>query len=257
MTLKKNLEIVEGTTFSLVVYWETTPVVYKAITNVSQTAPVRITAPGHGALEGVRATVTGVRGMKEINAAEPNALTDDDYHRVTVVDANNIEFNDVNASDFRAYVSGGYLQYFTPVDLTGFSARMSVRNRRGVTNLLECLVDGTSGTTKPGAAGEDGTVTWAAASTGAPDQEWQPDHAYVMGDLVDTEELLRLTDGNGRILLDDVAQTITLSVSAADTAAIDWKTGMYDLELVSPDATPVVTKLLSGRVTVVEEATVL
>ena len=71
MTLKKNLEIVEGTTFSLVVYWETTPVVYKAITNVSQTAPVRITVPGHGALEGVRATVTGVRGLSLIHISEP------------------------------------------------------------------------------------------------------------------------------------------------------------------------------------------
>jgi hypothetical protein len=257
MTVKRNLEIVRGSTFSLVVYWETLPIVYKAITGISQTAPVRITAPGHGALEGARAAVTAVRGMKEINAADPNALTDEDYHRATVVDANTVEFNDVNAADFRAYVSGGYLQYFTPVDLTGFSARISLRRRRGVDNLLECTVAGVSGDVKPGAQGVDGTVTWVSASSGTPAQEWVPGHSYDVGDVVDVEEIFRATSDNGRVVLDEVAHTITLLFSAEDTAgvAVTDSSGVFDLEMVSPDVVPVVTKILAGGFTAVDEAT--
>jgi len=62
-------------------------------------------------------------------------------------------------------------------------------------------------------------------------------------------ELVSPTD----IVLDNVAKTITITIAAAVTAAITWKTGVYDLELVS--AGGVVTQLLSGTVTVVEEAT--
>lgn len=65
--------------------------------------------------------------------------------------------------------------------------------------------------------------------------------------------LLELTTANGRIALDNTLKTITLTVSATDTAAITWTSGVYDLELVSPGG--VVTRLVEGAVTVSEEAT--
>jgi hypothetical protein len=57
------------------------------------------------------------------------------------------------------------------------------------------------------------------------------------------------------IVLDDTNHTITVTISAAVTAAYTFSTGVYDLELVSGDATPVVTKLLSGNVIVLPEVT--
>lgn len=72
-------------------------------------------------------------------------------------------------------------------------------------------------------------------------------------DRIRGSELLALTVSNGRILLDDVLKTITLNISATDTAAIDWTQGVYDLELVGG---VIVTRLLEGSVKVSREVTI-
>ena len=59
---------------------------------------------------------------------------------------------------------------------------------------------------------------------------------------------LSLTTENSRITLGGTAGTITLSISATDTAAITAGRYVYDLELVS--AGGIVTRLLQGIVTV-------
>jgi nicotinate-nucleotide pyrophosphorylase len=64
--------------------------------------------------------------------------------------------------------------------------------------------------------------------------------------------LLTLTTENGGITLDNVAKTITLFIDAATTAALTWKTGVYDLEMVSGAD---VTELYSGKITVTFEVT--
>ncbi|WP_375591782.1 hypothetical protein [Chitiniphilus eburneus] len=65
--------------------------------------------------------------------------------------------------------------------------------------------------------------------------------------------LLEMNTGNGGIVLDDIAKTITLSISASDTAALAWKRGVYDLEIESADGT--VTLLAEGNVRVGDEVT--
>lgn len=255
MTMQKDIEFIRGSTYALTIRWETPPVKYIEITAISQTAPVRITAPNHGAPDGARGLVTAAGGMREINAPEPNKVTDDDYHQITVIDANTVEFNDVNAASFRAYTSGGYLQYNTPKDVTGFSARMSVKAKYGVKNLLECSVGGVSGDAKPTGPGTDGSVTWVATTSGVPDSEWTAGATYSPGDVVDLEELIRLTSANGRIVINPALHTITLVFSATDTETLARRSGVYDFEMVSPDVTPVVTKLMRGRVAAEKEAT--
>lgn len=136
----QDIYLQQGKTQPLVLRCETEPVVYKAITGIAQTAPVRITVPGHGAVDGWRAAVTNVKGMTEINGTA-NGLTAEDYHQVTVVDGDTIEFNDVNAAGFKAYASGGYLQYNTPLDLTGLKARLQVRNKKGGDQVLFEMTD--------------------------------------------------------------------------------------------------------------------
>lgn len=200
MAATKDLTISQGRTFSLALRWESPPVVYKAITAITQSAPVRLTVPLHGLPDGWRVAITNVKGMADINS-EANKLTSRDYHQATVLDANTIEINDINAAGFKPYVSGGYIQYGTPVDLTSFKARMSIKNKVGGT------------------------------------------------------ELLSLTTENSRIAIDDATKVIALNIDAADTALLTWTTGAYDLELVSGAVPPVVTELLSGRVTVTKEVT--
>lgn len=65
--------------------------------------------------------------------------------------------------------------------------------------------------------------------------------------------LLELTTENGRIALDAVANTITLTISALDTAALTFSSAVYSLELVSPIGE--VTELLYGNVDLVKEIT--
>ena len=195
------LEFTRGKTFGpLVVRWETSAIIYKQISAISQTAPVRMTVTGHNIPNGWRAAVSGVKGMVEMNVADPSRIRDEEYHQVTVIDANTIEFNDVNAAAFKAYTSGGYLQYNTPADLTGQTARLAIKAKAGESNLLKCTVGGIAGTVKPTAAGTDGAVTWEATASGTPAKEWVAGATYAINDVIDTTDLLRLTSANGRTL---------------------------------------------------------
>jgi hypothetical protein len=191
MSSNKDLSIALGKTFTQVIRWESPPFIYKPITAITQSAPVRITATAHGLVDSWRVTVESVKGMTQMNALG--------WQKATLIDPDTIEINEVNALDFKAYVSGGVLKYNTPIDLNGFTARMSIKDKIGGT------------------------------------------------------EILALTTVNNRILLDNAAKTISLTISATDTALLTAKKGVYDLELVS--GAGVVTGLLSGSVTFLAEVT--
>lgn len=135
-TLKAALVFEQGATFSMVLRWETEPVVYRPVTAVSQTAPVRLTVPTHGLKPGWRAALVGGKGMDELRAV-PNELKSTDYHASTVLGEDEIEFNNINASGFKAYAGGAHLQYNTPVDLTGYAARLVVKDQVGGATLFE------------------------------------------------------------------------------------------------------------------------
>lgn len=67
------------------------------------------------------------------------------------------------------------------------------------------------------------------------------------------EVLLEMSTVNGKLQLTPSTGTITMVFSAATTAAIDWRSGKYDLELTSADGT--VTRLIEGEITVSREIT--
>lgn len=181
-----TLTIKKGKTFSKVLRWETGPVVYKAITAITKGAPARITAASHGCPDGWRVAVVSVKGMTQINAevdtkGAPKARS---YRKATAVDANTVDLNDVNSAGYSTYTSGGYLQYNTPVDLSGKTGRAVIKDKVG------------------------GTVL---AST----------------EVADTPlDILTLT-------LDNTAKTITLAMSAADSADLTWKKGVLEIEMVT------------------------
>lgn len=136
MAVSKDFVIEQGRTFTQLIYWaDEDKIVYKPITAVTQTAPVRLTVTGHSLTNGWPVAVTNVKGMTQLNA-EANAVKDKDYTPVTIVDLNTIELNAINAAGFKTYTSGGYIQYFQPVDLTGYTARMSIKGKVGGTELL-------------------------------------------------------------------------------------------------------------------------
>lgn len=128
----KNFTIVQGKTFNPVVRWNALPWIYVSITAITRAAPAVVTAPAHGMPDGWLAAIVSAKGMEEINAQnDPPKITE--MHKGTVVNANTVQFNDINSSNYAAYTSGGYLQFYTPVDLTGAIARMKIKNKVGGT----------------------------------------------------------------------------------------------------------------------------
>jgi len=69
----------------------------------------------------------------------------------------------------------------------------------------------------------------------------------------DSATLLNLTTENGGIELGGTAGTVTINISAADTAAIQWKGAVYDLEIVFADGR--VRRHLAGSISVSPEVT--
>ena len=116
---KINLEICQGRTFSKTLRWGQPRRSYRQITGATQAAPCVLTVPQHDVPEGWAFRVSDVRGMEELNQ--------DRYYTATVIDADTIELNDVNAASFRPYGGGGIVTYNTPVNLTGYTGRMQAR----------------------------------------------------------------------------------------------------------------------------------
>jgi hypothetical protein len=69
----------------------------------------------------------------------------------------------------------------------------------------------------------------------------------------DTAVIVELSTSNGRIVITPSAGRITLTLSAAETAALDAGTYMYDLNITAPDST--VTKILQGAFVVSNSVT--
>lgn len=147
MATKQTLNLVRGKTLSLVIRWEQeSPIVSKAITAISlATGFPLLTVTSHGCPDGWRGYVTSVQGMKQINS-ENNPPRKSDYHEVTVIDANTLEFNgwnpvDDSGRDWSAYTSGGFFKYHTPKSLAGQTIRAKIKDRIGGTVLLSTELD--------------------------------------------------------------------------------------------------------------------
>lgn len=138
----KEILIQRGSTFEYEVFWaHQKKLVYKPITAISLAfGPPRLTVPGHGTPDGYPAAVTRVGGMRQINA-ENTPPRGSDYREVTVIDADTVEFNGVDATGFSAYTSGGFLQYKKPVDFAGYTARMDIKDKVGGTILASSDAD--------------------------------------------------------------------------------------------------------------------
>lgn len=148
MAVSNDITILQGRTFTLVLRWETEPVVKKPITGISfASGSPRLTVVGHGMTDGWRAAVAGVKGPKQLNAAAIPPRSDD-YHPATVVSADEVEFNDIipvddGGNEWPAYASGGFLIYNTPASLAGYASRMKIKDKVGGTVLASTEADDT------------------------------------------------------------------------------------------------------------------
>ena len=119
---KINFKLYQGSTFSEVLRWESSLKTYAPITGISKSAPIIITAPAHGVPVEWRVKFTNILGMADLNS-------NDTYYQATSVTSDTLTINDINSLGFKTYISGGIVEYNTPIDLTGFKARMQVRSK--------------------------------------------------------------------------------------------------------------------------------
>jgi hypothetical protein len=187
-----DLNLVQGAGFSQVFRWGQPVYSWRPVTAVPSVLPVHMTVTAHGILNGWPFAVLGVGGMTQLNR-------DDPPYFATVIDANTIEINDLDGSSFSPYTSGGAIRFNTPVDLTGYTAKLQIR-----------------------------------AS-------------------INSAVLLTLTDTAG-IALDNTAKTITVTLTAAQIAALGITESVYSLQLTSSGGIP--TQLVSGNVFVIQEPTI-
>lgn len=130
----KEILIERGKLFTIVVRWETEPIIRKAITAISlATGAPRLTIPLHGIMDGWKGEVYGVEGMKPIN--------DIGAQKLTVIDANTIELNGVTPADdngkmWPAYTAGGFVKFNTPQSLVNYAPVIDIKDRVGGTVLL-------------------------------------------------------------------------------------------------------------------------
>lgn len=133
------ITIVRGETFSMVVRWMLKDqIVRKAITAISLASGApRLSVASHGLTDGWPVSPYGVLGMTQINAKN-SPPRDSDYHKATVIDPNTIELTgvtpvDENGGMWDAYESGGFIQFYAAQDLSGYVARLDIKDKKGGT----------------------------------------------------------------------------------------------------------------------------
>lgn len=129
----QNITVSAGHTYSFELRWETEPIVripIKGITCPSGSARIE-TMAAHGVLDGWRCAIVNVQQPKQINAADPNNIDDDEYYPATVVSSTIVELNKLNIGDMKPYTSDGFLQFNTPVSLSGITVRARMYSRKG------------------------------------------------------------------------------------------------------------------------------
>jgi hypothetical protein len=129
---KLKLSVRKGASANLPLRLETGTLSFAAISAMAKSAPLRVTATGHNIPDGWSVAIVDAKGMTELNATDSNAIRDNEFHRITWVDANTVDFDGISSAGFKTYTSGGYLAFYAPMSLASYtSARMDVKTRVG------------------------------------------------------------------------------------------------------------------------------
>jgi len=133
-----DINIVRGKTFEFAYRYAESDLVYLPITGMANVAPVRLNLPAHGIPDGWPIRVECLKFPEELNN-RPDG--EEPYYFAKVVDESIIELNSVNAYCWKPYVSGGLVVFNRPSDITGFAARMTIKDRVGGKVLLKLSSD--------------------------------------------------------------------------------------------------------------------
>lgn len=162
MSTAYDITIKQGSTFSLTLKYGQPQFTVKAITGVTKSGQAVVTAPTHGLTIDWPVWVVGVAGTDQLNHRSDELRDACAAYYAYYVDGNSLRL-DVDTTRFGVYTSGGEVLYHPPVNLTGFTARMQIRETIESTTTLVSLTEA-SGITLGGAAGTIG-ITISATAT--------------------------------------------------------------------------------------------
>lgn len=126
--VKVNLKIYQGATFTKVFRYELPIKEYKTVENIFTTAPLVIQSTAHGIPLGWRIKLSNILGTTELNKDEYIIVTDKTVDTITI--------GDVNALGYKAYISGGIIEFNRPKSLAGITARMQIRAKVSSTEII-------------------------------------------------------------------------------------------------------------------------
>lgn len=99
-------------------------------------------------------------------------------------------------------------------------------------------------------------LTWTAPGGTPIDLTGCTARMQVRSEVESLDVLLELTTENGGITLGGAAGTVELYAGATATSAITWQSGVFDLEIVFPGASPDdVDRIAQGSISVSPEVT--
>lgn len=162
MSTAYDITIKQGSTFSLTLKYGQPQFAVKAITGITKSGQAVVTAASHGLTVDWPVWIVGVAGMDQLNHRSDELRNACAAYYAYYVDGNSLRL-DVDTTRFGAYTSGGEVLYHPPVDLTGFTARMQIRETIESTTTLVSLTEA-SGITLGGTAGTIGITITATAT---------------------------------------------------------------------------------------------
>lgn len=140
-----TIEARKGASADIALRIETSVKKFVAISAMTNTAPMQVTATAHNVPDQWAVAIIDATGLTELNAVDPNDIQDDEFHEVTVIDADTLEFNGISAASFGVYATAGHIVYFLPLDLSVYTgARMDIKRKVG--GAVELALDTASGT---------------------------------------------------------------------------------------------------------------
>ena len=163
MSTDYDITIKQGSTFALTLKYGQPQFTVKAITGITKSGQAVVTATSHGLTVDWPVWVVGVAGMDQINHTSDELRQACAAYYGYYVDANSLRL-DLDTTRFGTYTSGGEVLYHPPVNLTGFTARMQIRETVESTTTIASLTTENGGITLGGAAGTIALLLSATAT---------------------------------------------------------------------------------------------
>lgn len=153
MSGRYDFTIQQGATFNPALKYSQPQLTVKTITGITKSGQALVTATGHGLTIDWPVWIVGVNGMAQINHPSDDLKVPTKAYQAYYVDANSLRLN-VDSTRWGTYTTGGELLYHPPVNLTGYTARMDIRETREDTDPLLSLTTENGGITLGGVNGQ-------------------------------------------------------------------------------------------------------